>query len=77
MRSMSVVGVWVFEFLANYRLLVNYYLINSGAGSLSGQTFARLAVMWSFSKRRVYCEPAIARIRDTEGSRSSKLLRGI
>ena len=42
---------------------------------VSSETFARLAEMWLFSKRRAYCEPAIARIRDTAGSRSSKLLR--
>jgi hypothetical protein len=42
---------------------------------VSSETFARLAVMWLFSKRRVYCEPAIAGIRDTAGSGSSKLLR--
>jgi hypothetical protein len=31
MRSLSVVGVWVFEFLANHRLLGNCYLVNNRA----------------------------------------------
>jgi hypothetical protein len=29
MRSLSGVGVWVFEFLADHRLTGNYHLINS------------------------------------------------
>jgi hypothetical protein len=44
--------------------------------SVSSEIFGQLAAMWVFSKGQVYCEPAIAQIRDTGDSKSWKLLHG-